>query len=73
MADVKVVAPKVVQGMFAGVGDYFMFMLARRIVGPNAAKWAVICRLFASHCSAFVSAYELVHVLLHRQDILKFP
>ncbi len=35
------VAPRLLQGIFAGLGDFALFMLARRLFGMRAAKWTV--------------------------------
>lgn len=35
------VAPRLLQGVFAGIGDCCLFLLARRLQGASAAKWTV--------------------------------
>lgn len=34
-------APRLLQAVFAGVGDYSLYLLARRLFGKSAAKWTV--------------------------------
>ncbi|KAI8621107.1 Alg9-like mannosyltransferase family-domain-containing protein [Chytriomyces sp. MP71] len=46
-AEWLVVAPKLVQGIFAALCDIFTFLLARRLFGPVAAKWALFASLVA--------------------------
>jgi phosphatidylinositol glycan class B len=44
-----VTAPKIFQGITAGIGDYYTYKLAQRLVSPEAAQWT----LLASVGSAF--------------------
>ncbi|KAJ3258885.1 glycosylphosphatidylinositol anchor biosynthesis [Chytriomyces hyalinus] len=47
--ELMIIAPKLVQAVFAAVGDVYTFMLAQKLYGKGPSKWA----LFASLVSFF--------------------
>ena len=70
--------PRLLQAIFAGVGDYFLYMLAYRLLGRRGAIWTVSSetmrslsksrwfltnQVFASY-SAFLFLHQLVPLLL---------
>lgn len=40
-----VLAPKLVQAVFAAIGDYYMYVLAKRILGGQDGQWALAASL----------------------------
>lgn len=38
---VQATAPRLLQALFAGVGDYSLYLLALRLFGKSGAKWTV--------------------------------
>jgi GPI mannosyltransferase 3 len=44
-ATILIVIPKILQGIFAAIGDYFTWRLAERIYGPDHSyAWTAVCR-----------------------------
>ena len=39
--------PRVVQGVIAGVGDYYTHRLGLKLFGPKAASWTLFCSIFS--------------------------
>ena len=46
-ADAVLAAPRLLQGAFAGVGDFYVFLLAHRLFGARAARWALACQVMS--------------------------
>ena len=40
-------APRLLQGALAGVGDFYVYLLSRRLMGPEVARWALLCQLMS--------------------------
>ncbi|RKO86129.1 GPI mannosyltransferase, partial [Blyttiomyces helicus] len=45
--ELLVVAPRLVQSVFVAMADVYTFMLANKIFGPRASKWAIMCSLMS--------------------------
>ena len=44
-ATILILVPKILQGIFAAVGDYFTWKLAERIYEPDRRfAWTAVCR-----------------------------
>ncbi|ODQ54917.1 hypothetical protein SAICODRAFT_64193 [Saitoella complicata NRRL Y-17804] len=46
--DVVVVAPKVLQGVFAAVGDFYTVKLGRKMFGERVGRWTLFCTVTSS-------------------------
>ncbi|XP_032218088.1 GPI mannosyltransferase 3 isoform X2 [Nematostella vectensis] len=52
-AEVVIFIPNVIQAVLAAVGDLYLYKLAIKLFGPQAAKWALLCNLsswFTFYC-----------------------
>ncbi|TPX62035.1 hypothetical protein SpCBS45565_g07106 [Spizellomyces sp. 'palustris'] len=45
--ELLIVAPRLVQAGFAAVGDIYTYLLAYKLFGHGAAKWALICSILS--------------------------
>jgi hypothetical protein len=65
-------APRVLQGCFAAVGDLYLFKLANRLFGAETAQQTVSQFFFTTllrHFPDDISNYKLVYLLLHRENL----
>eukprot|EP00898_Chlorokybus_atmophyticus_P007326 jgi/Chlat1/7595/Chrsp64S07151 len=60
-------APRLLQGVCAAVGDVYTYKLARRLFGPEAARWAVIT---TTANTGMHSSEHWVHCLFNSTHVL---
>ncbi|BFZ63935.1 glycosylphosphatidylinositol anchor biosynthesis [Saitoella coloradoensis] len=57
--DVVVVAPKVLQGVFAAVGDLYTFGLGRMMFGERVGRWTLFCTVTSSwNCFSYTRTFS---------------
>lgn len=61
-----VVAPRLLQGSIAAVGDAYLYLLARRVAGARAGQWALFCGVtswFTFYCGVRTFSNSVESVL----------
>ena len=46
-ASAVLAAPRLLQGALAGVGDFYVYLLSRRLMGAEVARWALVCQIMS--------------------------
>ena len=41
----QIKSPRLMQALFAAVGDLFLYKLSARLAGHKAARWTLLCQL----------------------------